>query len=750
MRRLVFIHVLAILFCFPCRGEAKELVDYVNPYMGNISHLLVPTYPMIHLPNSMLRVTPQRSDFTSERINGLPLILTSHRGSSCFNLSPALGAREQLNPVFSYDYDNEKITPYYYKVDIDRQNIEVEFSPSHQSGIYRINYTKDGLAYLILNSANGEMEVAGNVMKGYQNLWNNTRVYIFLETDKTPERSGVLLSHKMNENQTLAQGDNACGVFFFGDRSQTIHIRYGVSFISAEQAEKNLRREIPGYNLEKIAESGKKVWNEMLGKIKVKGGTMDDKAVFYTSLYRCCERPVNISEDGKYFSAFDAKVHDDEGRAFYTDDWIWDTYRATHPLRVLISPEVETNSIRSFLRMAEQSKNRWLPTFPEINGDSRRMNCNHGVATIADAWQKGLRDFDLEKGYEYSRKAIEEKTLAPWSSGKAGWLNEFYKEHGYIPALAPGEEEEAPEVHHFEKRQPIPVTLGTAYDQWCLSQIAEALGRKDEAGYYLSCSYNYRNVFNAKTSFFHPKDKVGNFIEPFDYRFSGGMGARGYYAENNGWVYRWDVQHNVGDLVNLMGGADAFADNLNRTFSEWLGKSRYEFYAQLPDHTGNVGQFSMGNEPSMHIPYLYNYAGQPWQTQKHIRTLIRQWFRNDLMGVPGDEDGGGLSAFVVFSQMGFYPVTPGSPTYNIGSPFFEKISICLNNGKRFEIIAKNASDENKYIQSATLNGKEWNKPWFPHDDIANGGRLELIMGAKHNPDWGSLPENAPPSAKPIY
>ena len=448
----------------------------------------------------------------------------------------------------------------------------------------------------------------------------------------------------------------------------------------------------------------------------------------------------------RYFSAFDGKVHEDNGEPFYTDDWIWDTYRAAHPLRLLIDEGTEKNVIDSYLRMAEQMGNMWMPTFPEITGDSRRMNSNHAVATVADAAAKGLQ-FDLAKAYEACRKGIEEKTLAPWSGAAAGWIDDFYKKNGYIPALQEGEKETDPNVHHFEKRQPIAVTLGTAYDQWCLSRIADMLGKKEDAAHYLQCAHNYRNVYNAETAFFHPKDKNGKWIEPFDYRFSGGMGAREYYGENNGWIYRWDVPHNVADLIDLMGGNQQFIANLDQTFREPLGRGKYAFYAQIPDHTGNVGQFSMANEPSLHIPYLYNYAGQPWKTQKRIRQLLKTWFRNDLMGVPGDEDGGGMSAFVVFSSLGFYPVTPGFPAYNIGSPLFAKAKVMLSNGKVFEIEAQGASDENKYIQSATLNGKEWNKPWFSHDDIKEGGKLVLVMGSRPNKAWGSTGDAVPPSAE---
>ncbi|MEQ9306961.1 MAG: glycoside hydrolase family 92 protein, partial [Marinoscillum sp.] len=329
----------------------------------------------------------------------------------------------------------------------------------------------------------------------------------------------------------------------------------------------------------------------------------------------------------------------------------------------------------------------------------------------------------------------------------AGQLDEFYKLEGYFPALPDGMEETVPEVHSFESRQPVAVTLGTSYDEWCLAQIAKELGKEEDCKKHLQNAFNYRKLFHAKTHFFHPKDAEGNFIEPFDYRFSGGMGARKFYGENNGWVYRWDVQHNVSDLVSLMGGEEQFVSNLNATFNEPLGRSKFAFYAQLPDHTGNVGQFSMANEPSLHIPYLYNYAGQPWKTQKRIRTLLDQWFRNDLMGVPGDEDGGGMTSFVVFSQLGFYPVTPGIPMYNIGSPEFEDATVRLPNGKEFKITAENYAPDHKYIQSATLNGKPLNKPWFWHKEIQDGGELVVVMGPKANLAWGA--QEVPPSGVSI-
>ncbi|HEX2968331.1 MAG TPA: GH92 family glycosyl hydrolase [Bacteroidales bacterium] len=743
-----FIFIVIIAFsCSTVPALEKDPVDFVNPYMGNISHLLVPTYPTVSLPNSMLRIYPERGDYTGLMMRGLPVMVTSHRGSHAFSISPLSGEPASSDPVISYSYDLENVTPYSYSVYLDEKKIGVNLAVSHRSALYTLSFS-DRKPFILIRSFDGEMKWNGKSVSGFQNLENNTRVYIYLETDIAPLKSGILTPTGISFDELNTSGHNACVVLRFPEETEKVSLRYGISFISEQQAEKNLANGIKSFDPDQVLAYGRRTWNDALGKIKVSGGSEDDMTVFYTSLYRTYERPVNITEDGLYFSAFDGKVHDTDGIDYYTDDWIWDTYRAAHPLRILIDPEKETEIISSYLRMTDHMKNQWMPTFPVVTGDNRAMNSNHGVATVLDAWRKGLKGFDLEKAYNVCMKAITEKTLAPWSDDKpAGKLDEFYREKGYFPALSENEKETNPEVHPFEKRQPVAVTLGASYDEWCLSQIAGELGKTDDHKYFLRQSYNYRNLFNPETGFFHPKDSRGNFIMPFDYKFSGGMGARDYFDENNAYTYRWDVQHNIGDLVSLFGGNDMFISALDNTFTEPLGRSKYAFYAQLPDQTGNVGQFSMANEPSLHIPYLYNYAGQPWKTQKMIRTLLHEWFRNDLMGIPGDEDGGGTSAFVVFSQLGFYPVTPGSPTYNIGSPVFPESVIDLGNGKTFRIISANCSFDNKYIQSAKLNGHEWNKPWFSHDDIKNGGTLELVMGDKANPRWGNSNDAAPPSAE---
>ena len=747
MKLKYFLAALLVMpFVSSCETK-KEPVDYVNPYIGSISHLLVPCFPTIQLPNSLMRIYPTRSDYTTEMLDGLPIVVTNHRERSAFRLSITQG--EELRPIVPTTWDNETITPYDYQVQIADNTIDVHLAVCHQSAIYELTLRDPSKpATILLFSDNGEMQAEGRKASASQWLSRNMKIFFSGEFDVEPEQTGILRDGIISQ-EVNAEGRGACAAVRFPAGTKKVCFRYGISLISQEQAEKNLTREQgSAFDMAKVIKDGRNEWNETLSNILVEGGTDDQKTVMYTAYYRTFERPVCLSEDGRYFSAFDGQVHEDEGKPFYTDDWIWDTYRAAHPLRALIQPTKEENIIESYLRMAEQMGTKWMPTFPEMTGDTRRMNSNHGVAMVADALWKGLK-VDAERGFMYCCKGIEEKTLAPWSGKPAGWIDDFYKEHGYIPALAQGEEETDPNVTAFEKRQPIAVTLGTSYDEWCLSRIAEFMGKEEEAAKYLALSYNYRNVWNAETRFFHPKDKDGNFLPDFDYRFGGGIGAREAYDENNGWTYRWDVQHNLADLAALMGGREQMAQELDRTFAEPMGRGKREFYEQLPDQTGNIGQFTMANEPSLHIPYIYNYAGAPWKTQKRIRQCLDTWFRNDVMGIPGDEDGGGLTSFVVFSSLGFYPVTPGFPAYNIGSPLFDDIRVKLPSGKELHIIAKGSSRENKYIQSATLNGKTWDKPWFSHEDIKNGATLVLEMGSQPNKQWGTDVSAAPPSANPM-
>ena len=281
--------------------SAMDPVDYVNPYMGNISHLLVPTFPTVHLPNSMLRVYPERADFTGDRLGGLPIIVTNHRERSAFNLCPYQGDESGLRPVIAYSYDREKILPYRYQVYLDNEEIDVDFAPSHQSAVYSLTFEKEGPAYLVFNSRNGQLQVNGNSVSGYQYIDKKTKVFLYAETNQKPVKAGVLSNGSVNYNETSVEGTNAAIALSFGEDVKKLGVRYGISFISEEQAKKNLEREIAAYDVDVVAKIARNDWNDALGKIQVQGGTKDEKTVFYTSLYRCYERPINLSEGRRYY-----------------------------------------------------------------------------------------------------------------------------------------------------------------------------------------------------------------------------------------------------------------------------------------------------------------------------------------------------------------------------------------------------------------------------------------------------------------
>lgn len=724
----------------------QDPIDYVDPHIGGISHLLVPTFPTVHLPNGMMRVHPQRADYATEQIAGLPLILTSHRGVSAFHLSPRRSLRDSIPEVTPYSYDAEEVRPYEYDVFLLEPEVKVSYAPAYRSAIYRFAFEgQEAGRHLVFATDAGELVASGKNVFGYQQLEDSTKVYLYAEFNAEPQARG--LRDEVTGRVASATGVARGKAVTLSFSQPTVVMRYGVSYISVEQAKANVLQEIQSFEVDLVAKFGRNEWAKALDKIQLEGGTEAERRVFYTSLYRTYERMICISEDGRYWSAFDKQVHEDEGVPFYTDDWLWDTFRATHPLRILLDPVKEQQMLTSYLRMAEQSPEGWLPTFPEVTGDTHRMNGSHTIATFADAYAKGVTGFNLSAAYQASRKTLGEKSYLPWTRRPKGELSRHLDEHGYFPGLPIGAKETYPEVTLWEKRQSVAVSLAAAYDYWTLSQLAKFSGHDDEAASYLRRSYDYRKLFNYETGFFHPKDSKGRFIQPFDYELSGGLGARDYYDENNAYTYRWDVLHNPADLIYLMGGKERFIARLDETLRTPLSMSKWEFYSKLPDQTGNVGQFAMSNEPSLHIPYLYNYAGAPWRTQRLVRKLINTWFRDDLMGVPGDEDGGGLSAFVVFSMMGLYPVTPGLPVYNIGTPFFPKATISLASGRSFTIEAEGVSADNKYIQSATLNGKTLDRPWIRHSELAGGGKLVFVMGPRPNKSWGAT--TPPPSAERI-
>ncbi|HTJ79853.1 MAG TPA: GH92 family glycosyl hydrolase [Rariglobus sp.] len=725
-----FKRLLLVSALLGAAASAHAQVEYVDPTIGGVGMLLEPTRPTVHLPNSMVRVYPVRHDQIDDQIQSFPLTIISHRLGELFYLLPSAGQPDAGSWTRPLTYDQETTTPYYYSTRFDDSLIQTEFTPAARAGYFRFTFPSGKPVILLANRYPGDFAAAGpNAVSGVENF-NDMKAYVYGEFSAPIDTRSEGADKK--RLTVTAQGEH-----------KTLEFRYGVSFISIEQAKKNLQEEIPTWEFDAIKDHARDTWNKALGQIKIEGGTDAQRRVFYTSLYRAYERMINITEDGQYYSSFDHKVHQD-ARPFYVDNWLWDTYRALEPLHLLLNPEMEADQIQSYVRMYEQSG--WMPSFAVLWGDHACMTGNHAAAWMADAWFKGVRDFDLKKAYEGVRKNSLEATLLPWRNGPATSLDVFYSKHGYMPALHPGEKETVAEVHPRERRQAVSVTLGQSYDDWCTAQLARASGNVEDVALFIKRAGFYKNVFREDKGCVWPKDAEGKWIEPFDRKFSGGQGGRDYTTENNAYTYDWDVQHDLKGLFGLMGGYAKAEADLDQLFREGLDRSKYEFWAKFPDASGLVGQFSMGNEPSFHIPYLYNHLGAPWKTQKRIRMLLDTWFPDTLLGIPGDEDGGGMCAFVVFSMMGFYPTTPGVPVYDLGSPVFSRITIDLHNGKTVTIIAKNASHYNKYIQSILINGKPSKNPWFRHSDIVNGGTIELEMGDTPNRELGADPATFTPSS----
>jgi predicted alpha-1,2-mannosidase len=725
-------------FFFSCSNPENRIsenldnVKYVDPQIGGVAPFLQPTRTRIHLPNSMVRMYPERKDYRDDQITSFPLTTRKHRSDLLFNIMPVSGnVNETKKPISAWDQDLEIAHPHYYSTWLEDYNITTEFTPSAQAGIFRFSYQNKNTRKLYLRDLSGDdwqLNDDGSIT-GTESF-EGMQAYVY-----------AIINQKGTFSSTKFDDDKVNSWITFNDTTNVkpVQFKYGLSFISTEQAQKNLEREIPDFDFENIKEKAHKRWSEVVNQIEVEGGTEAYKRTFYTALYRSYERMINITEDGKYYSNYDKKIHEGE-QDFYADDWVWDTFLALHPLRYILQPEMESDMMASYVRMYEQSG--WLPQFPQIHGDAPPMNGFHSTIMLLDAHRKGVKNFDAEVAFEAMKKNALEGTMIPWKMGAVAPLDKLALKLGYFPGLHPGEKETEPRVHGFEKRQSVAVTLAQGYDDWALAQFAKELGKEDDYKYFSKTAENYKNLYWKEKGFFMPKDANGNWID-IDPKFDGGMGGRDYYDENNGWTYLWNPQQDILGLQGLMGGRKIFEERLDQLFREDLGRSTYALNARFPDFTGIVGQYSMGNEPSFHIPYLYNFTDSPWKAQKKIRMLLNTWFKDNIFGIPGDEDGGGMSAFVVFSAMGFYPITPGIPVYTIGSPLFSKISINLPNGKKFTIHAPNCNKTNKYIQAATLNGKELKGPWFTHDDLIDGATITLQMGKYPNKNWGKDFENIP-------
>jgi predicted alpha-1,2-mannosidase len=731
----------------------KDVVDYVSPNIGGIGILLTSTAPYVQYPHGMARLypitTPGIGDrYLADKIYGFPA------GPAMLMASVGSVSTHPADYASDFDHDFETATPYCYEADLQTSGIKAELTATREAAYYRFTFPSSDHGHLVFSlSDHAEISVvgpqavegsdeAGGTVSQLANQTGETRQYFYAEFS----RPAISWQTWHDGQLTHAAQQSGNGIGFVTDSATTagevVEVRVGISYISTEQARRNLEREIPEWNFDHVKAETRDVWNRTLGAIDTTGGSEKQRTIFYTALYRSLCRMTDITEDGRYFSGYDHTVHNVDGHDFYVDDGLWDTFRSEHPLQILLDARQQEDEARSYIRMYEQSG--WMPSFPSVAGEQAVMIGHHAAEFITDLYEKGYRDFDVQQAYAGIRKNATETTLLPWSRAPLTSLDHVYFDKGFFPALAVGEKETVPEVTP-ERRQAVSVTVENSYDDWSVAQLAKAIGKQDDAAYFTKLAHNYQNLFNPASDFMAPKSADGQWVDPFDPKLGGGQGGRDYFTEVDSWLYTFGVQHDVAGLIQLFGSREAFNEKLDRLFAEQYGTSKWHFLDQFPDATGLVGLYAQGNEPSFHIAYLYDFSGQPWKTQRRVRQMMDLWYGDGPMGIPGDDDGGETSSWYVLSAMGFYPVCPGSPVYEIGSPIFDKTTVRMGNGKEFTIVAHHVSARNKYIESATLNGQPLDRPWFRHTDVANGGTLTLEMGDTPNTSWGSAPQEAPPS-----
>lgn len=717
----------SVLFsCQTGKRDTKAPEDKVYMYIGTINPKTRGAIPVIKVPGGSVGLfpsfTPGFTDmYVADKIYGFPI----------GNGSLMIGAGDTKKGIranaSAYDHDLETATPYYYQALLEDPGVNAEFTVTANTIVFRFDIPQDQRYDLLLNMPkNASFALKdSSTITGSSTGRNNSQNFYTLQLSRPC--------------QSFDKTDDGWSMGFpASPNGETLEVKVGISPENADQATDFIAQEIGTMTFDQVKQKAKKAWNEELSLIKVKGGTEKQQELFYTTLHRT--RALRMGN-------------------------VWDTYRSAYPLQSLIKPEDTNKAIREFIRKYEGTG--WLPS-------SGAMIGHHSTAVIVDAYMRGVRDFDVEKAYEGMKKNAMQATMIPWrDSGYVTELEQCYFDKGFYPALPvrkgdlvpaavtndinekmpyqvrwmpeTGVKEWVKEVDSWHRRQSVSVTLEHCYDDWCLAQMAKELGKEDDYTLFMKRAHNYRNLFKPSIGLMAPKSADGEWIEPFDPKYSGGFAGEAYFAEGNSWVYTWHVQHDVQGLINLMGGKEKFIQKLDELFSTSHRMDKLTFLGQFPDMTGLMGMYCQGNEPAFHIPYLYNYAGQPWKTQKKVRQIMDLWFDTDPHGISGDEDGGAMSSWYVFSAMGLYPQCPGRPIFDIGSPVFDEVSINVGNGKTFVIEAKNVSAQNKYIQSATLNGKPFDQTWINHSDIVKGGKLVFEMGPRPNKQWGSSPEAAAPS-----
>lgn len=720
-------------------GFAQEdFTKYVNPMIGTGGHGHV--FPGATLPFGMVQLSPdnQKSEesqwdwCSGYHVSDSVIVGFSHTHMSGTGVSdlgdilvmPFIGENpfKTVWPDFKskFSHKNEKSEVGYYKIFLDSSKVTAELTASQRVGFHQYTFPQNEASKIVIDlnhkiywGYNTEVQLNvenDSTISGYKVIsggWASLRKVFFVMKFSKPFKKYVMSSKSWDNkqvnnrvNESLMRGNNArMYVEFATAANEKIKIKTSISMVDLPNARKN-QEEISHWDFEKIVQNAKTQWNKHLSKIKIEG-TDKQKEIFYTALYHTMIAPNQVADpDGRYTGP-DYNIHTSKTGKFYSTFSLWDTYRGLNPLYTILLPSQVGDIANSMIEHYEQ--NGYLPIWTHWGAENHCMIANHAIPVLTDACLKGIGGFDCIKAYEAMKvSTTQDHPTSPWNFTK-------YAERGYYAWNLEGES--------------VSKTLESAFNDWCVAQMAKKYGTEAEYNEYMRRAGFYKNLFNSKLGLMCPKDDKGVWKAGFDPKFV--PEANRDITEGNSWQYTWSVQHDVPGLVTLMGGKDKFIIKLDSTFNE-----KNIPVSHSPDVSGLIGQYAHGNEPSHHIAYLYNYVNQPWKTQKLIRQILTTQYRNDFDGLSGNEDCGQMSAWYILSSMGFYPVNPASGVYDIGSPLHPKAEINLENGKKFTIIATNISDSNIYIQSMKLNGKPYDKYTISHTDILNGGVLEFVMGSK--------------------
>ena len=707
--------------------------EYVNPFIG--TDFTGNTYPGAQAPFGMVQLSPDNGLPGWDRISGYFYPDSTIAGFSHTHLSgtgagdlydisfmpvtlPYKEADTPLGIHSLFSHDEETASAGYYQVRLKDYDINVELTVTERCGIQRYTFPEaDAAIFLNLRKAmnwdftnDTRIEVVDSVtIQGYRfsDGWARDQ-HIYFRTRFSKPFASVQLDTATVIKDGKRIGSSAIARFdFHTSAGEQILVTTAISGVSMEGAARNLAAEAPADDFDKYLAVTRKNWNEQLSKVEIKSNDIDEKVKFYTALYHSMLAPTIYSDmDGAYYGP-DKQVHQADGWTNYSTFSLWDTYRAAHPLYTYIEPQRVNDMVKSFLAFSEQ--NGRLPVWNFYGSETDMMIGYHAVPVIVDAYLKGIGDFDPKKALA--------ACVATANIDEYRGIG-LYKKYGYVPYDVTD--------HYNSENWSLSKTLEYAYDDYCIARMAEKLGEKQIADEFDKRSLNYKNVYNSQTTFMQPRNNKGSFIENFspdDYT--------PHICESNGWQYFWSVQQDVDGLISLVGGKERFAQKLDSMFT--YNPSADE---DLPIFsTGMIGQYAHGNEPSHHVIYLFNAIGQPWKTQKYAAEVMHELYKNTPAGLCGNEDCGQMSAWYVFSAMGFYPVDPISGKYEIGTPMYPEMKMHLANGKTFTILAPAVSKENIYIQSVKLDGKPYDKSYITHEQIMNGSIFEFEMGNKPGKVW---------------